>query len=179
MKTTGQVRDILTDRKTGKLVLSLIIDTTSAELEEITAETVLDVTLTKHREKRSRDANAFAWVLIHKLAAKLHEPPEDIYRAMIRQLGGVSEIVSARKDAVAKLVEGWSRNGLGWFAEVIELPAKPYNNVVLYYGSSVYDSEQMGRLIEAIVQECKAQNIDTATPAERALLLEKWGGRTK
>ena len=37
-------------------------------------------------------------------------------------------------------------------------------NVILYYGSSTYDTAQMHRLIELIVQECKEQDIETLTP---------------
>ena len=47
-------------------------------------------------------------------------------------------------------------------------------NVVLYYGSSTYDSAQMSRLIDLVVQECQAQGIETKTPEELALLKEDW-----
>ena len=42
----------------------------------------------------------------------------------------------------------------------------------LYYGSSTYDSKQMARLIDNIVQDCKAVGVETATPQELARLKE-------
>ena len=45
---------------------------------------------------------------------------------------------------------------------------------MLYYGSSTYDSAQMSRLIDLVVQECQAQGIETKTPEELALLKEDW-----
>ena len=47
-------------------------------------------------------------------------------------------------------------------------------NVVLYYGSSTYDTAQMSRLIDNIIQDCKAQGIDTRTPEEVARMKEEW-----
>ena len=45
--------------------------------------------------------------------------------------------------------------------------------MVLYYGSSVYDTKQMSALIDHIVQDCKALGIETKTPAEIMLLNER------
>ncbi len=50
-----------------------------------------------------------------------------------------------------------------------------YVNVRSYYGSSQYDTAQMSRLIDLIVQECRQQGIETATPQELARYKEEWG----
>ena len=42
-------------------------------------------------------------------------------------------------------------------------------------GSSDYDTAQMSRLIEIIIQECKAQGIETMTPRELDALVSRWG----
>ena len=47
-------------------------------------------------------------------------------------------------------------------------------NVILYYGSSSYDTEQMSSLIDLLVDDCKAQGIETATPDELARYKEEW-----
>ena len=41
-------------------------------------------------------------------------------------------------------------------------------------GSSTYDTAQMSRLIDLAVQDCKALDIETATPQELSLLLDRW-----
>ena len=127
------------------------------------------------RKKRSLDANAYFFVLADKLAEKLNIPKEEIYRSCIKEIGGVSEIVCVKNEAVEKLCEGWRHNGLGWQTDTIPSKLEGCTNVVLYYGSSTYDTEQMSRLIDIVVQDCKALGIETKTPDEIANMLSLWG----
>ena len=64
---------------------------------------------------------------------------------------------------------------LGWLTDAFPSKLPGCTNVILYYGSSCYDTKQMSRLIDLVVEDCKEQGIDTATPAEIALLKEEWG----
>lgn len=50
-------------------------------------------------QKRSLSANAYAWALMNKLAAKINRPVLDIYRDLIRDIGGSSALVTLRADA--------------------------------------------------------------------------------
>lgn len=130
--------------------------------------------LRKITKKRSIDANAYFFVLADKLAAALNIPKEEIYRNCIKDIGGVSEIVCVKTEAVEKLCEGWRHNGLGWQTETFESKIKGCTNVVLYYGSSTYNTAQMSRLIDRIVEDCKIQGIETRTPEEIANMLSLW-----
>lgn len=127
------------------------------------------------RERRSLDANAYCWVLLGKLSGKLGLPPEEIYRAAIRDVGDNYEVMPVRNDALERWKAIWQSNGLGWLCEEIG-PSKHegYTNVRNFYGSSAYDKSQMSRLIDNIVQDCKAQGIETLTPDELARLTEAW-----
>lgn len=132
--------------------------------------------------KRSRDANAYAWVLIDKLAAALQMAKTDVYREAIRDIGGVSDTCCVTDRAVDSLINGWRHNGIGWFAETMPSKLKGCTNVILYRGSSTYDSKQMAALIDVLVRECKEQHIETMTPQEIAAMNAAWGdryGRTK
>ena len=126
------------------------------------------------RKKRSLDANAYAWVLMDKLAEKTGIAKETIYRALVRDIGGNSTTICAQNKTVDKLRENWQANGLGWITDTLESKIDGCTNVVLYYGSSTYDTAQMSRLINLLVQECEAQGIDTKTPAELAALMEEY-----
>lgn len=129
----------------------------------------------EYRERRSLDANAYMWVLVGKLSGKLGLPPEEIYRAAIRDVGDNYEVMPVRNDALDRWKAIWQSNGLGWLCEEIG-PSKlaGYTNVRNFYGSSAYDKSQMSRLIDNIVQDCKAQGIETLTPDELARLTEEW-----
>ena len=120
--------------------------------------------------KRSLDANGYAWVLIDKLAAKLHTNKTDVYRNAIREIGGVSTTVCIMKEAADEMKRNWRQMGIGWMADEVPSKLKGCVNLILYYGSSVYDTVQMSALIDELVSECKDQGIETMTPAELARL---------
>ena len=124
--------------------------------------------VTKKKKRRSLDSNAYFWILVDKLSQKLNLSKEDVYRNAIRNIGGVSEVVCVRNEAVEKLCAGWSKNGLGWQTDTMPSKIDGCTNVVLYYGSSTYNQEQMTRLIDNIVQDCKAVGIETLSPLELA-----------
>lgn len=133
-----------------------------------------DVTIKEHRERRSLDANAYCWTLLDRLAVVLRIKKEDLYRQYIRDIGGNSETVCVQEKAVNKLVDGWRHNGVGWQAETMPSKIKGCVNVTLYYGSSTYDTAQMSRLIDLVVQDCKDQGIETLPPHKLAALMEDW-----
>lgn len=129
------------------------------------------------RKRRSLDANAYAWVLMDKLAAALGFSREEIYREAIRGIGGVSETVTVQKQAAQKLGELWSRNGLGWFVDTMPSNIPGCVTAVLYYGSSCYDTAQMSRLIDRLIADCKQLGIETMPPEKLQALLESWNGQ--
>ena len=137
-----------------------------------------DYSLLKAKKLRSLDANAYAWVLIGKLAAAMRLGREEIYRNAIRDIGGNSETVCVQAKGVDTLCRCWEANGLGWQAEEFPSKVKGCVNVTLYYGSSVYDVQQMSVLIDRLVQDCKALDIETLPPEKLAGMLEAWDGRS-
>lgn len=134
-----------------------------------------EVTIKEFREKRSLDANAYCWVLLDKLAEVLREPKEQIYRSYIREIGGNCEVVCVLNSAVDRLRKGWERNGLGWLTETEKSKIDGCTNVILYYGSSTYDTKQMSRLIDMIIQDCRGCGVETLPPERLAGMLEEWG----
>ena len=130
--------------------------------------------ITKAKKRRSLDANAYAWVLIDKIAQAVRLPKSEIYQNAIRNIGGVSDIVCVKNEAVDKLCRGWSKNGLGWQTETAPSKITGCTNVVLYYGSSVYDSRQMSVFIDQLIQDAKALDIETLPPEKLEALLHEW-----
>lgn len=127
------------------------------------------------RNKRSLDANAYCWVLLDSLSAASQTPKEELYRRYITEIGGVSDTVCVPSRAVDRLVAIWQGKGLGWQAETFPSKIQGCTNVILYYGSSVYDTKQMTRLIDSIVEDCKSIGIETRPQEEIDALLAEWG----
>ena len=174
---SGNVQGLVQDFASKRVTLSLSVN------EEYIAKMLYDdlheaeklsIKISKYREKRSLDANAYFFVLCDKLATKLNTSKESVYRNAIKDIGGNSTIVCVKDIAVEKLCENWCKNGLGWQADTIPSKIDGCTNVILYYGSSTYDTAQMSRLISNIVEECHAQGINTRTPDEIAELLALW-----
>lgn len=127
----------------------------------------------EYKEKRSLDANAYAWVLLGKLQDKLHIPKEEIYRDTIKNIGSY-EVIPIKNEAVEKFRQAWGKKGLGWITETTKSKLDGYTNVLAYYGSSIYDTKEMTRFIEQIIQECEQLDIETKSKAEIDSLLESW-----
>ena len=137
-----------------------------------------DLEVKEHRKKRSLDANAYCWVLINKLADVMRIPPTEVYRQAIQDISGNSEILPVRDDAVEQFKQAWSHNGIGWMCrDMGKSKLQGYRNLMVYYGSSVYNSKQMSELIDHLVQDCKALDIETLTPEKLSLLMEEWNAK--
>ena len=140
--------------------------------DELHEEEVV-VEVKRYSPRRSLDANGFYWLLCGKLAEKTGVGMAEIYRNHVRNIGGNYEVYCGKTEAVEKLIKAWEKNGLGWIAETTPSKLEGCTNAILYYGSSTYDSRQMSRLIDQMVQDCKEQGIQTETPAEIMLLNER------
>lgn len=137
----------------------------------------LRLTLKRWQEKRSLSANAYSWLLLNKLSEKLGLSPEEIYWRLIPDVGGNSTAVTVPLESLPMLRRSWGENGLGWRVDVIGASGPGMVDVMLYYGSSVYDKDQMGRLIDLIIEECKAQDIEYLPPDKLAAMLEDWDAK--
>ncbi len=132
------------------------------------------VEIKEHKNHRSLDANAYLWVLLTKLQDKLSIPKEELYKNYIQKIGS-SEILPVKNEAVDKFREAWQRNGLGWITETTKSKLDGFTNVIAYYGSSSYNTAEMSRLINEVVDDCKEQNIETKSDNEINNLLKQWG----
>ena len=134
-----------------------------------------DLEVKEHRKKRSLDANAYAWVLINKIADALRITPIEIYRQAIQNIGGNYEVIPIKAEAADHFKRVWEAKGLGWpCVDMGKSKIEGYRNLRAYYGSSTYDTRQMSQLIDNLVQDCKALDIETMTPDKLALLMEEW-----
>lgn len=126
-----------------------------------------------HKEKRSMNANNYMWTLCDKLSEKLHVTKDDIYRQAIRDVG-IWKDYELQGDCTT-LLTGWTRQGIGWFYDRLDYTHSGDGYTYrVYYGSSVYNTKQMSRLIDYIVDECKDQGIETMPPEKLNALLEEW-----
>ena len=122
----------------------------------------------QHREKRSLSANAYAWVLIGKIADAVRASKDEVYLEMLKRYGQ-SEIVSVLSDVD---VDGYFK----YFDAIAEatLNGKSFTHYKVYKGSSEMDSLEMSVLIDGIVSEAEELEIETLPPHELQRLKEMW-----
>lgn len=163
--------------ESGKLIIDIPMDQRGAVMKFLRTkkDRAYDLTIKEHREKRSLDANAYAWVLIGKIADALRITPKEIYRQAIQDIGGNYEVIPIKEEAADRFKEIWEAQGLGWPCMDMGKSKIPgYRNLRAYYGSSTYDTRQMSVLIDHIAQDCKQLGIETLTPDKLAAMMGEW-----
>ena len=178
METTGQIVDLAIDYDTLKTKISLIIDSKDKDtINQLKNEEKLNIDLKKYRQKRSLDANGYAWVLCEKIAQEMSKDgtivsKEEIYKDAVRNFGTFIPFIVEEK-AFEQFKNIWEKQGLGYQVQETANKDKCVR-VNCYYGSSSYDTKEMSRLIDSLVQEAQNLNIETKTPEEINSLLGEW-----
>ena len=155
----------------GKVEISFTTDKSILkQFNDVKDDKELTVQVKEYRQKRSLSQNAYMWVLLNEIGKAVNRSKEDIYKELVKDYG-VFEILPLKNEAVKRFNHNWSKNGLGWFTETIgQSKLKGYTNLIAYYGSSTYDTQEMNRLLDAVVNECQELGIQTMTMAEILLL---------
>lgn len=128
----------------------------------------------EHKEKRSLNANAYAWVLIGKIAEVVGNTKEEVYREYIKNKG-IYRIITIDEKAAPTFMKVWQGQGLGWLCETSTTKIAGLVDIVAYYGTSSYNTKQMASFIDYIVQEAKELEIEVLPPEEIERLKSLWG----
>lgn len=133
-----------------------------------------DYDLAVHKQKRSRDANNFCWVMCEEIAQRLFKTTkEDVYRRAIQRVGVYKDFLLTEDEAKTFRV-AWSKLGTGWITEDVDFDETGDKVLVrAYYGSSTYNTKQMSRLIDDLVQDAQALGVET-DGGRITSLLEDW-----
>ena len=170
----------------GKPLVSFELDQGQPSLkmaQEYNGATVA-LKVSKHRAKRSLDANAYYWSLLGKLAAALKISNNYCHNIMLRRYGVPEEfdgkpvyIVIPDTDEAEKKASESETYHIKPTANVREgNDGNMYRTYILLKGSHGYDTAEMSRLISGIRDECQQCGVPVETPAEIAQLLSLTGG---
>ena len=123
----------------------------------------------RKRKKRSTDANALCWKLCTEIANVLRTDKDSIYLDMLKRYGQ-SDIVSVLSTVDVK---GYFKYFDEWGKGYIK--GKEFTHYKVYKGSSEYDTREMSILLDGIIDEAKALDIDVISEREKSLLIQEWG----
>lgn len=124
-----------------------------------------------YRQKRSLNANSYAWVLINEIANRLRTSKDEVYQEMLKRYGQ-SKVISVLSEIdISRFVKYYEEIGKG------HVEGKEFTHYRCYIGSSEYDSREMAILIDGIISEAQELGIDTlpTTAVERMKAL--WQGQ--
>lgn len=123
----------------------------------------------RKKKKRSTDANALCWKVCTEIANVLRTDKDSIYIDMLKKYGQ-SDIVSV---VSAVDVRGYFKYYDEWGKGHVN--GKEFTHYKVYKGSSEYDTREMSILLDGIISEAKALDIDVISEREKSLLLMEWG----
>lgn len=124
----------------------------------------------EYKEKRSNKANKYFWELLGQLCLEMGLDTIEEYKKRVRQLG-VFRYWEIEKDNLKTFNKMWTEKGIAWFIDIVDIANENKIGINAYYGSSSYNTKQMSRLIDGVVQDCQAIGIETKTPNEIKSLL--------
>lgn len=173
MECTGRITNIMRDFDTNNITVTLLLNEASVqELQDIKSSDKLSIVMKRWRPKRSLDANAYAWVLMSKIAEVLETSKDEVYELFLQRYGviyqddkGPITITVAKRVDMSTVPGHWKRY-------------KDNDKFVSYLmikGTSEYDSAEMAHFIDCIVEEAKHMEIETLPPNELERLKQEWG----
>ena len=173
MQTQGTIKSISISFPSKRAVVAFEMAAAPEEVERYQNKD-LDIEFSEHREKRSLSANSYFHVLCDKLRQAMNISMPECKNHLIAAYGQILYLDG--QQAVIKTnvppEEMYQAEYLHtWLIKVGEDGAYWYR---VYRGSSTYDTAEMSKLIDGTVQECKAQGIETMSPAQLKVLLGMW-----
>lgn len=164
--------DISIDYVTNKGKITLQVAKNELQQLETLVDKELAVEIKEYKNKRSLNANNYCWVLIQEIADALGSTKEEVYKKFIKEKG-IFRTMTVDNKALNTLIYLWQDKGLGWVVDILD-KKEDSTEVILYYGTSSYNSKQMATFIDYIVESAKEIGIQVISPEDLALLKEKW-----
>lgn len=172
MDCTGKLISVNRDWQTNKLNITFQIDEEPVnEINRLASLEKLNIEAKKYTEKRSKDANAYAWVLMQKIAEAIHTDKWTVYLEMLQKYSREFTFVICKEKAVDALKELYRTCiDLG----EVKIGGETGHQIQVFFGSSTFDTKAMSVFIDGIVSECKDLDIDTITPDELERMKSLW-----
>ena len=124
----------------------------------------------EHKDKRSNNANRLLWVCLGRIAKALKTDSWSVYMQMLKRYGTFTYIC-VKPSAVEGVKKQWRE-----CEEIGELTIKGKKAVQLlcYYGSSTYNTQEFSEFLESVMSEMEEMNIPTPREEEIERALKQW-----
>lgn len=173
MEFKGHLVGATRNLTTGKYNITFELDEGNIkDLDRLSGNKELMVQAKVHRNKRSLDSNAYAWVLMQKIAEATGLDKWDVYLNCLQRYSRAFTHVIVKPNAIDRLKELYRVCiDLG----EVTVNGKTGHQLQVYFGSSTFDTKEMSVFIDGIVSECKDLEIELLPPSEIERMKKEWG----
>ena len=172
MECSGKLHSVNRDWNTGKIIISFELNEEPKEaINELTLCEKLSIIVKKFRQKRSLDANAYCWVLCTKIAEVVDSSKDEVYEEMLQKYGFLYQDEDGYIPITVKTGVDMSKIEGHW--KFYKSNGK-FDSYLMIKGSSKYDSAEMAKFIDRIIEEAKELGVETMTPAELERMKIEW-----
>ena len=172
MECIGKFKSISRDWLSGKWEITFSTDENITGGIDKIKDKLLRIVVKQYREKRSLDSNAYAWVLMQKIAEAIRSDKWSVYLEMLEKYSRAFTHIIVRPDVVDRVKEEWRTvRNLG------EITVNGQTGIQLqcYFGSSTFDTKEMSVFIDGLIEECRQLEIETLPPNEIERMKREWG----
>lgn len=171
----GRLEDMVRNRK-GEWIISFATREDFGERFDSLAGMDVDIEIKKHRNIRSRNANAYLHVLINKIAAEINASDDDVKRDLVIKYGALAKD-SEGKNIGFKLPRTVDVGTLYRYVKLFDQREENgilFNCYLVYKDTHKMDTKEMSRLIDGAISEAKELGIETETPEQLEAMKKKW-----
>lgn len=165
MKTQGRLTGIQVPFRSEKAVISFEVTADPADVERY-KDKELDITIVRHSKKRGLAANAMLWACLGEIAAAARTDNWSTYLYMLERYGKYSTIL-IKAEALPDLRRVWRET------RVVGEREDGMVEVLCFYGSSTYTTEEFSRLIDGVVSDMKELGLTPPPSREMQAALEE------
>ena len=154
-------------RGTIKQVMNWLLEQDNSKIYEVK----------EYKPKRSLNANSFFHLLCQKVAEKTSQSLTEVKNQMISDYGQTDidmGTIILKDDIDWRKIQGLHLHPT--MATRVLDNGKLYRVYYVMRGSHTYNSKEMNRLIEGMVQEAKAVGVEVLTPRELEEMIGRWKG---
>lgn len=178
MKTTVKYKGAAFDLS-GRLEITFAVTSDKVgvikQINEFDEETLLDLEVKTHRERRSLDANAMLWACLGDIAAKTGDGTWSVYLAMLKRYGKYTYI-SVKEEAAAAVRANWRETEI---VGETEINGEPAVMMLCFFGSSTYNTAEMSRLLDGVISDMKDLGLQPPPTKDVERSFELWQHNAK
>lgn len=173
----GRLKEMFRSRDgTGWIVTFFTKEKIDGDRFDELAKHECDIEIRRHREKRSKNANAYLHVLINKIAGETGESEEEVKIRLVTSYGPLARTNDGK---YLLFVLPREADATDYYKYAVLYDQREINGTIcncwkVYKDTHKMDTKEMSNLIDGAVREAKELGIETETPAQLEKMRQQW-----